>query len=231
MPGILDASARAAALAALAAVFDDEASVADDRGWATDAYRVAYALPAKDATFLALCTDPRLLELARSVLGDDCVIAGFNGLAMRPRGTGQPLHRDHPFPTPGTTLYLHAVCALDAFTIANGATRVVPASHTGARADRDPAELEDLAVPVPVEAGDVVAFDGSLVHAAGANTTNRPRRALHVFFARPWVVPHWDFPATFGAEAASELSEAQRRLLGFGPGPRRFDLDERRVVR
>ncbi|MGI8939634.1 MAG: phytanoyl-CoA dioxygenase family protein [Iamia sp.] len=227
---VLDEADRTAAIVALERIFASEADIADERRWATDAYRVAYALPAKDPLFLSLCTRPAVLALAREVLGDDCVLAGFNGQTMQPQGSGQPLHRDHPVPTPGMTMYLHAVCALDRFTVANGATRAVTASHRGSLADRDPADLEAMAVPIPLDAGDVVAFDGSLVHAAGANTTTGPRRALHLFFGRPWVVPHWDFPATFGP-AASTLSEEQRRLLGFNAKPRRFDLAQRRVVR
>lgn len=228
---VLDDTDRAATIDALERIFAGEADIAEERRWSTDAYRVSYALPAKDPVFLSLCTRPAVLALARAVLGDDCVIAGFNGQTMQPCGSGQPLHRDHPVPTPGMTMYLHAVCALDPFTVANGATRVVTASHRGSRAERDPAELEAMAIPIPLGAGDAVAFDGTLVHAAGANTTTGRRRALHLFFARPWVVPHWDFAATFDADAASALSEEQRRLLGFEAKPRRFDLTARRVVR
>lgn len=229
--GVLDGAVTVAAAGALEEVFADEDVVAEDRGWTTATYRVAYALPVKHPTFLELCTHPGLLDRARGILGEDCVLAAFNGLAVPPGGVGQALHRDHPVPTPGTPLYLHLVCALDAFTVANGATRVVPRSHVDPGARRPPSELEDQAVPVEVAAGGVVAFDGSLVHAAGPNRTDRPRRALHVFFARRWVQPHWDFPGSFPAEVASALSEEQREVLGFTNRPRRFDLDERRVVR
>ncbi len=219
----------AAASDALDDVFASEADVAVARGWATDVYRVAYALPAKHPTFLELCTHPRLLALATEVLGDAPIVAGLNGLDLPPSGSPQRLHRDHPVPTPGTTLYLHVVCALDAFTRANGATVVVPRSHL--TADPDPVHRPADAVPVAIDAGGAVVFDGSLVHAAGVNGTSSPRRALHVFFARPWVRPHWDFPATLPDDVAARLTDEQRRVLGFTGRPRRFDLVARRVER
>ncbi|MCB0958887.1 MAG: phytanoyl-CoA dioxygenase family protein [Acidimicrobiales bacterium] len=227
---LLAPSEVAEARAALDAVFTSEADIAVERGWRTDAHLVAYALPAKHPALLRLCLHPGAVALAREVLGDDAVLAGANGLDLPPGSTGQALHRDHPHPTPGITLYLHVVVALDDFRAENGATLVVPASHRPPLAERVPAELADRAVPVVVPPGAAVAFDGALVHAAGPNRTDERRRALHLFFARPWVQPHWDLPATIG-DAASALGDEQRRLLGFGPGPRRWDPQARRVVR
>lgn len=228
---VLAADEVARATDALDATFTAEADVAGDRGWLTAAHRVAYCLPAKERTFLDLCTHPGLLTVARSVLGDDCVVAGFNGLDLPAGSPGQDLHRDHPVPTPGTTLYLHVVVALDAFTTANGATVVVPGSHRDVGATRPPAEQDEPAVAVPVAAGGAVAFDGAVVHAAGPNRTGDRRRALHVFFARPWVQPHWDVPASLPPDVASTLSDEQRRILGVTARPRRWVADRRRVER
>ncbi|WCO66999.1 phytanoyl-CoA dioxygenase family protein [Iamia majanohamensis] len=232
VPDLLGPDEVARATAALEEVFASEADVAGERGWRTDAYRVAYALPAKDPTFLDLCTHSGLGGLADAVLGPDCVVAGFNGQTMVPGGTGQRLHRDHPVPTPGTTLFLHLVCALDAFTPSNGATRVVPGTHREPPADdADLAALEDRAVVLAAPAGAAVAFDATLVHAAGANATGAPRRALHVFFARPWVQPHWDLLGSLAPEVAADLTADQRRRLGGATGPRRFDRATRTVLR
>ncbi len=235
--GVLAADEVGRAMAALDATFAAEDDIAAARGWLTATHRVAYCLPVKDPVFLALCTHPGLVSVARQVLGDDLVVASFNGIDLPAGSLGQDLHRDHPVPTPGTTLYLHVVVALDPFTEANGATVVVPGSHRGAGAARAAAEQDVPAVAVPVAAGGAVVFDGALVHAAGANRTARTdpaggrRRALHVFYSRPWVQPHWDFPASLGPEAAAGLSEEQRRLLGFTAHPRRWVADRRQVER
>ena len=228
---VLDDGQVAAATVALDEVFASEADIASERGWLTTAYRVAYALPVKHPLFVDLCTDASVLALPRAVLGEDCVIAGCNGLDVVAGGTAQALHRDHADPTPGTTAYLHLVCALDPFTPERGATRVVPGSHREDGVAADPAAFETTATAVTVPPGGAVAFDATLLHAAGANMTGEPRRALHLFFARAWARPHWDFPGTFTDEEAAALSEDQRARFGFGPGPRRFDRAARRVVR
>ncbi|NLV56238.1 MAG: hypothetical protein GXY13_11570 [Acidimicrobiales bacterium] len=231
VPGLLEAAVLAPARAALDAVFAAEDDIAADRGWATEVHRVAYALPAKDRLFVDLFTDPAVVAVAAAVLGDDCVLAGANGLDLPPGSPGQGLHRDHPVPTPGWTAYLHVVAALDDFTADNGATVVVDASHREPRAEIATGELADAARAVPIAAGDAVCFDGAVVHAAGPNRTGSRRRALHAFFARPWVMPHWDFPATLPEDVAASLDDRQRRLFGFDARPRRWDPATRRVHR
>lgn len=229
--GLLAPAVLPRAREVLDAVFAAEDDIAADRGWATEVHRVAYALPAKDRLFVDLFTDPDVVALAASVLGDDCVLAGANGLDLPPGSPGQDLHRDHPVPTPGWTAYLHVVVALDGFTADNGATRVVDASHREPRASAAARDLADQATAVPIAAGDAVCFDGAAVHAAGPNRTTARRRALHAFFARSWVVPHWDFPATLPDDVAASLDDRQRRLFGFDARPRRWDPATRRVHR
>lgn len=208
---------------ALDEVFEQEGPIAPVREWLTEEYRVSYALPIKHPFFLELVAHPPLTAIARSVLGDDCVLAAFNGLSMVPGGRAQALHADHPEPAPGTCLYLHLVCALDGFDRTNGATRVVPGTHHRAIPAVDADRWEPRAHQVDVPAGSALAFDGALLHAGSANQTDRPRRALHVFFCRRWVKPHWDYPAMLSDEAAAGLDDEQRDLLGFTSRPARFD--------
>lgn len=237
IPDLLSPDEVGAAVRALDAIFDAESDIAAKNGWLTDAYRVTYMLPAKGATFTTLWDRPASVDIARAVLGPDPVLAAFNGMSMLPRGSGQSLHRDHPVPTPGVTLFLNVVCALDPFTTANGATRLVPGSHMSPTprsetvTDGERAEMEGRAVTVELPTGSAVAFDAALWHAGSRNTTDAQRRALHMFFARPWVQPHWDFPASLPAGTAARLTERQRTLLGFGNTARRYDAKTRRVVR
>lgn len=215
----------ATARAALDAVFARESAIAPRRGWLTDAYRVAYMLPEKDPRFLALLQRDELLALVRSVLGADCVLGSLNGLTMVPGGGEQPLHLDQAASVPGMVLTVNALHTLDDFTRENGCTRLVPRSH-----DRlwsgDPAELaaaEGEAIYLEAPAGSLIAYSGSAWHAGSSNRTGEPRRALHAYFTRPWLRPHWDFPASLSRRAARCLTAEQRTLLGFGLGPRRYD--------
>ena len=127
-------------------------------------------------------------------------------------------------------LQLHTVCVLDAFTEDNGATRVVPGSHRWQEVTPDD-ELERRAVTVVAEAGSVVGYDAALWHASSANRTTAPRHALHVYYTRPWVVPHWDFATSLPDEVAASLTAEQRRVLGFEVRPRRYDTGRNRVER
>lgn len=228
VPGVLDAAGVDRCAAALDEVFASEDDIAEARRWRTNAYRIAYMLPAKHRAFLDLCRPGPLVDVAAAALGSDCVFAGFNGIAMLPGGDGQPLHRDHPVPTPGVTLYLHAIVALDPFSSSNGATRVVPGSQCDVPERADPTGQESSAHQVELGTGDALVIDAACIHAASANRTAVPRRALHVLFARRWVQPHWDFPGSLLAADASSLDGEQRRLLGFGNVPGRYDHEARR---
>lgn len=227
--GVLDAETAASARGALDRIFESESDVAVDRGWSTEAHRIAYALPVKDPLFVDIATRPAVLDIARAVLGGDAVLAAANGIDLVPGGPAQELHRDHPDPVDGATIFLHIVVALDPFTPENGGTRFVSGSHRGIwrRGDAPGGPVRAAEVP----AGGAIVYDGCLVHGAGANRTEQPRRALHLFYARWWARPHWDFPAMMAPEQVAGLSAEHRDVFGFAGRPRRFDPAGRRVVR
>jgi ectoine hydroxylase-related dioxygenase (phytanoyl-CoA dioxygenase family) len=233
-PAVFSADEVAVLREALDAVFRREAALAVPRGWVNDTYRVAYMLPAKSPELLRVSWHPGLLELVRSVLGDDCVLGSLNGFTPTPSGRRQALHRDQPSSVTAEALHVNAVCVLDEFTCDNGATRIVPGSHrddTAPAAPADPDALELRSVPVEAAAGSVIGYRGDLWHGSGENRTTSPRRSLHAFYVRPWVLPHWDVPASLPDHVVESLSAARRRLLGFETRPRRYDTTNDRVIR
>jgi len=133
----------------------------------------------------ALCWRHQVaLDAAASVLGPAFEVGHVDLRDPSPGFGVQRLHPDHgPTPVPGIT----ATWFLDAFTDANGATRVLPGSH------RAPPVSEEVPIPgtetpVPGEvvtvgpAGSLLLRDARLFHAAGRNTTRGSRRAAFVFF-------------------------------------------------
>lgn len=114
-------------------------------------------------------------------------------LYFKPAGArGQALHQDNFFlrAAPGTCMA--AWMALDAIDEENGCMQVVPGSHhwpllCTTEADTN-ASFTDIAVPIPegekaipviMDAGDVLFFNGSLVHGSFPNVSeDRFRRAL-----------------------------------------------------
>jgi ectoine hydroxylase-related dioxygenase (phytanoyl-CoA dioxygenase family) len=96
---------------------------------------------------------------------------------------------------------------------------VIPGSH---RAGRLPAEaLADPTGPHPdqviltARAGDVFVLDAHLWHGGLANRTDRPRRALHVYYCR-WDKPQQQYQkALLRAEVQAALTPQQRALCAL----------------
>jgi ectoine hydroxylase-related dioxygenase (phytanoyl-CoA dioxygenase family) len=218
---------------ALDGIFRREDAIAPGRGWQTQVYRVSYMLPEKHRVFRTIFQKPALLELMRAALGDTCILSSLNGYTTTPGGDGQALHLDQDQTVPGTLLTINAIHALDDFTRENGCTRLVPGSHerqwTGGAADIEAGENDAVHMEAP--AGSIIAYSGGVWHASGCNRTTGPRRALHAFFAREWVRPHWNFPGSLSGDFVASLSAAERRLFGYDARPQRYDVETDRIVR
>jgi hypothetical protein len=133
---------------------------------------------------------PRMLACVAHVLGPEFKLSSLNARSVNPHcDIIQPLHADM-----GAVVDEHGywVCntvwMLDDFTADNGAIRMVPGSHRWGKLPQD--VLSDLTAPHPEEvlvtgkAGTVVVMNAHLWHGGTANRTDRPRTALHIFFAR-----------------------------------------------
>jgi ectoine hydroxylase-related dioxygenase (phytanoyl-CoA dioxygenase family) len=145
-----------------------------------------------DETSLQWLLDRRIREQLVALLGAE-PYAVQSMLYFKPAGSrGQALHQDNFYlkVEPGTCMA--AWLALDRTDEDNGCMMVVPGSHEWPvlcteKADTKlsftdvtvPLPNEHDAVPVPMEAGDVLFFNGSLVHGSFPNTSaDRFRRAL-----------------------------------------------------
>ncbi len=144
-----------------------------------------------DELSLAWMIDPRLNACMTGLLGRE-PFAVQTMLYFKPPGSrGQALHQDNFYlkVKPGTCMA--AWMALDDCDEANGCMQVVPGSHTWdllctKQADTT-VSFTDVTVPLPagtkpasvlMRAGDVLFFNGSLVHGSFPNTSHRFRRAL-----------------------------------------------------
>ena len=136
--------------------------------------------------------DPRLNAVMTALIGRE-PYAVQTMLYFKPPGArGQALHQDQFYlkVQPGTCMA--AWMALDDCDEANGCLQVVPGSHTWDVLCTQPADttisFTDVTVPLPatqevrpavMKAGDVLFFNGALVHGSYPNTTtDRFRRAL-----------------------------------------------------
>jgi ectoine hydroxylase-related dioxygenase (phytanoyl-CoA dioxygenase family) len=134
--------------------------------------------------------------------------------------------------SPGTCIYINALHCLDDFTQANGSTRVMPYSHkkTWTR-ETLTTDLEEQAIYLTAKAGSVIAYDGALLHAGSRNTTDKPRRALHLFYHRSWAKPQWDYPRSMSADTVAQLTTEEKRLFGFYSAPPIYDPATHEIAR
>ena len=103
---------------------------------------------------------------------------------------------------------------LDDFTPENGATHIMPRSHSMATKPTAPA-FKDAATRATGSAGDILVFDSRLWHAAGHNQTTTPRRALTLTFTRPFFKPQLDYPRFLGSDYAKACRPEVRQVLGY----------------
>lgn len=146
-------------------------------------------------TFLKYAEDPRFTEIARDLVGTDDVMLYTEKLNYKRARTGGPvvLHSDRPYWIDNADDVDHLVTImllLDDSTEENGWLEAVPGSHLAEPAKRKDVggfgqfEIDEEAydisalAPVPLAAGDFVAFGPDLVHRSQPNRSDGDRRAF-----------------------------------------------------
>ena len=164
----------------------------------------------RDEASLRWLIDERLNEVMTVLLGQEPFAVQTMFYFKPPGARGQALHQDQYYlrVQPGTCMA--AWMAVDDCDEENGCLRVVPGSHiwpllclteadtTVSFTDVTVPLSEDVeAVPVPMQAGDVLFFNGQIVHGSLPNTSqNRFRRALigHYIVGEAQQVYEWYHP-------------------------------------
>lgn len=172
--------------------------------------------------------DSRLYPILRDLFGEEPAAAQSMFYFKPPQARGQELHQDNFYlrVKPGTCLA--AWIAVDDVDAENGGMKVVPGSNhldiacpekadlaTSFTSDyvRVPEGME--AVQVDMKAGDVLFFNGSLIHGSTPNTSADRFRCSLIFHYVPQAseeLSHWYKPLTFEAQPV-EIADAS----GGGP--------------
>src|SRR4029078_13191006 len=145
--------------------------------------------------FRELPVHPLVLGTLDRVLGDHATSYQLHLTQVIDIGPGEPgqmVHRDQwafdffPFPN-GYEVECHTMWAMTDFTEENGATRVIPGSHT--YEDRIRTFPEADPVRAEMSKGSVLLYIGSLYHGGGANRSSAPRRGINVGYTLSWLRP------------------------------------------
>lgn len=141
--------------------------------------------------------DPRVTTIITQLLGEEPLAAQSMFYFKPPGARGQSLHQDNFYlrVEPGTCIAAWMAC--DVVDRANGGLEVVPGTHAmevfcPEEADQSVSFTRDYVppppglprVPVDMQPGDVLFFNGSLVHGSAPNsTTDRFRRSFICHYA------------------------------------------------
>ena len=181
------------------------------------------ALLARSIGFRQLAAHPLVLGTLDRVLGDHATSYQLHLTQVISIGPGEPaqlVHRDQwafdffPFPS-GFEVECHTMWAMDDFTEANGATRVIPGSHQWADKLRPGS---DETIPAEMPKGSVLLYLGSVYHGGGANRSNAPRRGVNVGYTLSWLRQEENQYLACPPEVARELPEELARLAGYRRG-------------
>jgi ectoine hydroxylase-related dioxygenase (phytanoyl-CoA dioxygenase family) len=187
----------------------------DFEGYAT---KRLYNVFAKTRALDDLALHPLLAGVLDDVLGLHQFSAPV-GIEIGPGEKAQVLHYDdsiYPLPWPHAEVVVNSMWAFDDFTIANGATQVVPGSHRRPTADYDP---DQPVVSVEMPAGSVIFYTGTLLHRGGANTTQTPRLGVILEFCSGWIRPQENHVIGVPREVARDLPARLQELLGYNVYP------------
>ncbi|MCA1298560.1 phytanoyl-CoA dioxygenase family protein [Stappia indica] len=187
---------------------------AEETCWYSHGNQRIFMLANKGKAFLDLIEHPLALALARAVLDPDCLLSSITANIANPGNTSQHLHADQgyiPLPWPRAEV-VNFIWVVDPFTERNGATRIIPGSHKCMTPPAPDAETLPLCAPQ----GALVCMDGRVWHGTGSNLTqDMPRRGIFAYYCRPYIRQQENFTRSLRRELLAELSDTQRRLLGF----------------
>jgi Phytanoyl-CoA dioxygenase (PhyH) len=175
-----------------------------------------YGVPEKTRVTDPLIAHPRILALLDRLLLPNYLLSQCQGINILPGERPQYLHYDELFyrvPRPRPALGAATIWAIDEFTPDNGATVIVPGSHTWPDERLPGAADAQLAAVMP--AGSVVFFLGTLWHGGGANRSASPRLAVTCQYCEPWLRTQENYSLSVSRDTARAVSEDVRRLLGY----------------
>jgi ectoine hydroxylase-related dioxygenase (phytanoyl-CoA dioxygenase family) len=204
-----------------------------------------YALVGKHALFAALVEHPRILAICDALLEINYLLTASQAINIHPGETPQPLHSDDAFyriARPRKAISISTIFAIDAFTVENGATQIIPGSHRwddrfigeffdaidfrtrteDARVPEDaplPADLAAQLQDVTMPAGSVIVFLGTLLHRGGANRSTQQRLAVSNQYCEPWARQQENYTLAIPPERARQLSDRVQALLGYSIHP------------
>ena len=187
-----------------------------------------YTLVGRGKVYEAIAEDARLLALLDRWLMPNYLLSANHAICIYPGETAQAVHWDdsfYPFARPRPAISMSTIGAIDAFMSENGGTVMYPGSHLWDQARTDALRTalmrgEETAdtrgvIHLTMPAGALCLFQGTLIHGAGANRSDRPRLAYTNHYCEPWARQQENFVLAVPRERVAAMSPTLRAMLGY----------------
>jgi ectoine hydroxylase-related dioxygenase (phytanoyl-CoA dioxygenase family) len=157
-----------------------------------------------------------VLPVVEGVLDPGCLISSLSSIVICPGETAQPIHSDDiliPLPKPHPPLVCNTMWAITDFTEENGATRLVPGSHT----KPNPTYGGDYpTVAAEMRKGSVLVWDGALWHSGGANRSGERRYGIAMNYCAGYVRQQENQQLGLPADLVRTFPPRLQELVGYG---------------
>tara|TARA_Y100001968_G_C19314956_1_gene696118 strand:- start:170 stop:1042 length:873 start_codon:yes stop_codon:yes gene_type:complete len=177
------------------------------------------ALIARSPTCREIAKNNLIKELLNGFLGpfcDDYQINLTQAVSIGPNEKPQILHRDRGmyggFIPRKIEPLLGTVWAITEFTKENGATQVIPGSHTW---DRKREPLPEEIAYAEMKPGSVLLYTGTVLHGGGENLTDSPRLGAFIHYSLSWLRQQENQYLSCPIEIAKTLDPELRSLMGY----------------
>ncbi len=199
--------------------FNTEVPITEMRAIGTETGRTwrAHNLLAKTRAADEVFLDPRLRAIVEGVIGKYNQINITTLFNTLPGETKQDLHQDDglwPIPRPHPPFLCNCLIAFDEFTKDNGATHLVPFSHSWTK----PVDQSVPSIQIEMPSGSAVFWEGGMWHAGGANTTcDQERMGLFISHQVSYLRPQEIQLLAIPPAVAKRMPQKLQRLIGYHP--------------
>ncbi len=176
------------------------------------------ALFSKSKTTQRMAAHPLVLKLTDHVLGKNCDSFQINltqGIRINPGEKAQIIHPDSalfPISNKPFEFQVNTIWAYSEFKKENGATLIVPGSHKWPEGREPKPEEITYAEMAP---GSVLIYAASLLHAGGANATDKTRTGVVVSYCLGWLRQSENQYLSYPLEVVKTFSPQLQRMIGY----------------
>ncbi|MFT4926365.1 MAG: ectoine hydroxylase-related dioxygenase (phytanoyl-CoA dioxygenase family) [Phenylobacterium sp.] len=164
-----------------------------------------------------LLDNPKMNQIVSKILGETFIIYAYQSSSLNPgnKNYGSRVHVDSPRFIDSYSTNVGVIFALDDFTLENGATYYLEGSHKSEQIAEDEAFYETAQRGV-CKAGDLIVFNGRLVHAAGFNNSDKERHSLTINCCRSFMRQRFDFAKMLVKQnRENDFSDNAKKLMGW----------------